>query len=116
MDEPSYLRKSMFGCVAIYYRYRLVLVLASGEEPWNGLLLPTEHQYHAALLGEWADIVRHPVLKKWLYLPETSENFENVAGDIVEAIRLNDERFGVVPKEKAPKKNKTKKNAPRPAR
>lgn len=104
MEEPSYLQKPMFGCLAIYFHYRLMLVICSGEEPWNGLLIPTDHQFHESIREEWPDIVQHPVLKKWLYLPETSENFEGVAGDIVESIRLNDERFGVEPKEKTRKK------------
>ena len=36
MDEPSFLEKSMFGCLACYLHGRLALLLASGEEPWNG--------------------------------------------------------------------------------
>lgn len=107
MDEPSYLQKPMFGCLAIYFHYRLVLMLASGDEPWNGLLIPTDHRFHASIHEEWPDIKQHPVLKKWLYLPEMSENFENVAGDLVEAIRMHDERLGVEPHEKPAKKKKT---------
>jgi hypothetical protein len=41
------------------------------------------------------------VLKKWLYLPEAFEDFETIAADIVEAIRLNDRRFGVEPQDRA---------------
>ncbi len=104
MEEPSYLQKPMFGCLAIYFHYRLMLLMCSGEEPWNGLLIPTHHPFHESIREDWPDIVQHPVLKKWLYLPEVCESFENVVGDIVEAIRLNDERFGVEPKEKARKK------------
>jgi hypothetical protein len=49
-------------------------------------------------------------MKKWLYLPEASEDFETAASDIVETIRMNDQRFGVEPKEKTAKgkrKNKS---------
>ncbi len=57
---------------------------------------------------DYQNVVQHPVLKKWLYLPEASENFESDAQVIVEAIRMNDPRFGVEPKEKIPKKKKIK--------
>jgi len=106
MEEPSYLEKSMFGCLAIYLHGKLMLVLASGEEPWDGLLVPTEHQFHDAIQKEFRDVVQHSVLKKWLYLPEATEDFETVASDIVEAVRMNDQRFGVEPKERVSRKKK----------
>jgi hypothetical protein len=106
MEEPSYMEKPMFGCLALYLHGKLMLVLASGEEPWNGLLVPTEHQFHPALLKEFSDIIQHPVLKKWLYLPEATEDFESSAADIVDAIRMNDERFGVEPKERVSRKKR----------
>jgi len=83
-----------------------MLVLASGEEPWDGLLIPTEHQFHDAIQKEFRDVVQHSVLKKWLYLPEATEDFETVASDIVEAVGMNDPRFGVEPKESVPKRKK----------
>ena len=98
MDEPSYLQKSMFGCQACYLHGRLVLLLASGAEPWNGLLIPTDHPFHESIKQDFSTVVQHPVLKKWLYLPENSEDFETVASDIVEIISINDRRFGVEPK------------------
>jgi hypothetical protein len=106
MEEPSYLEKPMFGCLAIYLHGRLMLVLASGEEPWNGLLVPTEHQFHTAIMREFRDVVQHPVLKKWLYLPEATEEFEPSASDIVDAIKINDERFGVEPKERVSRRKR----------
>jgi D-serine dehydratase len=36
--------------------------------------------------------------------PETYEDFESVASDIVEVIRMNDQRFGVEPKERVKRK------------
>jgi hypothetical protein len=106
MEEPSYLEKPMFGCLAIYLHGRLMLVLASGEEPWDGLLIPTEHQFHDAILKEFSDVVQHSVLKKWLYLSEATEDFETVASDIVEAVRMNDLRFGVEPQERISKRKR----------
>jgi hypothetical protein len=105
MDEPSYIERAWFGCRAIYLHGRLMLVLCSGEEPWNGLLIATEHEFHNAIRQEFGDLVQHPVLKKWLYLPEASEDFESVSSEIVEAVRLGDQRFGVEPKERKRKKS-----------
>jgi hypothetical protein len=106
-DERSYLEKSMFGCLAVYLHGRLSLLLSSGEEPWNGLLIPTDHQFHDSIRQDYQDVLQHPVLKKWLYLPEASEDFESDSQEIVEAIRMNDPRFGVEPKERVLKKKKT---------
>lgn len=100
MEEPSYLQRSMFGCQACYLHGRLVLALTSGDEPWNGLLVPTSHEFHDSIRKEFSGLKQHPVLKKWLYLPEASEDFESAAMDIAEKIRLGDERFGVEPKDK----------------
>lgn len=104
MEEPSYLDKAMFGCRGIYLHGRLMLVLCSGEEPWNGLLIATYHEFHDSIRDDFEDVAQHPVLKKWLYLPEASEDFETVAFDIVEVIRMNDQRFGVEPKERKRRK------------
>lgn len=106
MDEPSYLDKPMFGCLAMYLHGRLMLVLCSGEEPWNGLLIATAHEFHNSIRDDFNSVQQHPVLKKWLYLPENSEDFESVASDLVEAIRTNDGRFGVEPKERVKKKSR----------
>jgi len=106
MDESSYLQKSMFGCQACYLHGRMVLLLTSGAEPWNGLLIPTDHQFHESIRQDFITIVQHPVLKKWLYLPEASEDFETVSAEIVEAIRTGDKRFGVEPKERKSRKRK----------
>ena len=68
------------------------------------LLIPTDHQFHDGSRKDFKTVKQHPVLKKWLYLPEASEDFETVASDIVEAIRINDQRFGVEPKERERRK------------
>ena len=103
-DEPSYVERAWFGCRAVYCHGLLALVLCSGEDPWNGLLIPTEHQFHDDIRKDFPYVVQHPVLKKWLYLPERSEDFESGAMDIVERIRVGDQRFGVEPKERKGKK------------
>ena len=104
VDEPSYIEKAMFGCKGCYLHGRLVLVLAArGKEPWNGLLLPTERNHHQSLRRDHKSLVIHPVLKKWLYLPESTEDFEESALTLVESIFDNDPRIGVEPKAKSGK-------------
>ena len=103
-EEPSYIAKAMFGCRGCYLFGRLVLVLASrGREPWTGLLLPTEKKHHASLRREHHGLVTHPILKKWLYLPESNDEFEERASALVESILTNDSRIGVEPKAKSSK-------------
>jgi hypothetical protein len=105
-EERSYLEKPMFGCLAIYLHGRLSLLLSSGEEPWNGLLIATDHQFHDSIRRDYQNVLQHSILKKWLYLPESTEDFESDVQEIVEAIRMNDPRFGVEPKEKVKKRKK----------
>lgn len=88
----------MFGCKGCYLYGRLVLVLAAREEPWNGLLVPTEKKHHESLLRDYKGLITHPILKKWLYLLESSEDFEESAGTLVESILAGDPRIGVEPK------------------
>ena len=98
-EELSYIEKAMFGCKGCYLHGRLVLVLASrGNKPWNGLLLPTERKHHRSLRRDHRKLVIHPVLKKWLYLPESNEDFEESARALVECVLANDPRIGIEPK------------------
>ena len=103
-EEPSYIQKAMFGCHGCYLHGRLVLVLAArGRDPWMGLVIPTEKKFHHSLGRDHNSLVTHPVLKKWLYLPESAEDFEEAARAIAEFILANDPRIGVEPKEKSHK-------------
>jgi len=85
MEEPSYLEKPMFGCLAVYLHGRLSLLLTSKEEPWNGVLIPTDHQFQESIRLDFSNVVQHPVLKKWLYLREASEDFETSAQEEMSA-------------------------------
>ena len=104
MEEPSYIDRAWFGCRAIYLHVKLMLVRCSDEEPWNGLLIATEHRFHESIREDFDCVVQHPILQKCLYLAEASEDFESVSCEIVEAISTGDQRFGVEPKERKPKK------------
>jgi hypothetical protein len=91
----------MFGCIGCYLYGRLVLVLvARRHEPWNGLLVPTDRRHHTSLRRDHKSLVIHPILKKWLYLPESNDAFEESAKAIVDSILANNPRIGVEPQGK----------------
>lgn len=106
-DHPGYMRRRMFGGVGAYVNGRLTLALFAGEEPWNGILVATSRESHAALIAEWKQLRSHPVLGKWLYLSQANPAFERVATAVVRAIRREDPRIGVEPKPRKRKKEKS---------
>jgi hypothetical protein len=97
--EPSFLQKHMFGCQGVYLFGRLVFVLAARAEPWSGLLVCTSHEFHASLIDEYPCLRPHPVLGKWLYLPQTDDAFEENAPKLVLQALEKDPRIGVEPDE-----------------
>lgn len=95
--EPTLVVRAMFGGKAVYLDGRMVLHLTAKEEPWRGLLVPTAHEHHAALLADRPALRVHPILGKWLYLPESAASFERDAAWLVARIRARDLRLGVEP-------------------
>jgi hypothetical protein len=95
-EDPTFVTKPMFGMVACYVGGRLVVVLADRREPWQGLLFPTEREFHDELREAFPDLRIHPVLPKWLYLPNGGR-FGAVAPRIIGRIAAGDDRFGVEP-------------------
>ena len=96
-ENASFLDRPMFGGRAVYYDGRMVLYLTMKAEPWRGVLVPAERTEHAALLAEFPVLAPHPVLPKWLYLPESAPSFERDAQRLVALIRALDPRIGVLP-------------------
>ena len=102
-DDPDFFTKKWFGCDAACLNGRVVAVLADGEEPWNGLLVPTFREQHASLRNDFPALQIHEILGKWLYLSQTDPAFEETATSVIESIRRRDPRIGVEPK---PRKKK----------
>lgn len=101
LSEVSLVEKPMFGCDAFYLHGKLKLVLCPGkEEPWRGILIATSKEYHDSLIKDFPDLCSHQVLGKWLYLSESSDDFEEVGERLVRLILKNDIRIGVEPKRK----------------
>ncbi len=82
---------------AAYLDGKLYLAVADGKEPWNGLMVCSSHEHHAAILSEYPQLVSHPVLGKWLYLSRSHPEFETLATGLAELAHGRDPRFGVEP-------------------
>ncbi len=104
--DPGFVLRPMFGGQAAYVDGKLALFfVAKRESPWCGVLVCTGREHHAALQTRFPELAPHPVLSKWLYLPETSERFEGTAQQLVALARQRDPRLGVVspPKQSRPR-------------
>jgi hypothetical protein len=94
-EDPRFVQRKFFSFDAAYLDGRLYLALANGKEPWNGLLVCTAHEHHAAITGEFPQLASHEVLGKWLYLSVSHPEFESVATELVAMARKRDSRLGV---------------------
>ena len=56
-----------------------------------------ERDQQAAVMADLPSLAPHPVLPKWLYLPESADLFEKDAQWLVKRIRGRDLRIGIVP-------------------
>jgi len=96
-DEPTFELRSWFGGRTIMLRGKHQLFLSTQGEPWQGVLVCTFHEHQPSLLAEFPSLVRHPVLGKWLYLPESADTFERDAKRLVQLVRAGDPRIGIEP-------------------
>lgn len=95
--DASFVLGAMFGTKVVYLDGRLVLCFTAKEEPWRGVLVCTERGCHEPLAAQFPSLVPHPILGKWLYLPESADDFERSAQQLVELARRRDTRIGIVP-------------------
>jgi hypothetical protein len=94
--DPGFVLSSMFGVKVAYLDSRLVLGFAAKEEPWRGVLVCTEREHQEALRTEFPALSPHPILPKWLYLPESSDAFEGVGERLVPTPKKKRKRTTVV--------------------
>ncbi len=99
-EEATFVLGAMFGTKVVYLDGRLMLCFAARSEPWRGVLVCTEREHQASLTAELPSLRPHPILPKWLYLPESVNEFEAVAQRLVVLARERDPRMGVIPKVK----------------
>lgn len=113
-SDPTFVLRAMFGAKAVYLDGKMVLCFCGGEEPWCGLLVCTDRDRQPALCAEFPVLTPHPILPKWLYLPETADRFEAIAAQLVKLARARDPRLGIVPKPRRPQTAKQSRRVGRP--
>ena len=99
--EASFILRSMFGAEAVYLDGKCQILFMAKQEPWRGVFVCTDREQQQLLMTEFSSLSPHPVLSKWLYLPEAAEDFESTAGRLVTLVLRRDGRIGV---EGSPKK------------
>lgn len=105
MDGVMTRTNPMFGCLAVYVKEKIVLVLRDkpgGED--NGVWLATTVEHHESLRAEFPNMRSIGVLGKdvtgWQILPAEVPDFEETALRACELIAARDPRIGKVPKPK----------------
>jgi hypothetical protein len=106
--EPSFVLRSMFGAKAVYLDGKLMLCFCASEEPWHGLLVCTDRSRQISLQADFPELTPHAILPKWLYLPESADNFERTGVRLVALARRRDPRFGVAPNPRKVRRPKAK--------
>ncbi|MFT3870916.1 MAG: hypothetical protein QM715_20880 [Nibricoccus sp.] len=107
-QEPTFVLRTMFGAKAVYLHGLMMLCFTASKEPWRGLLVCTDRERQPALIAEFPSLVPHSILPKWLYLAESSSDFETTAAILVRLARQRDPRIGIIPQAKKRAKRLTK--------
>ncbi|AVF40791.1 hypothetical protein [Pandoraea apista] len=115
-SEETYLSRKMFGADVAYVHGMQCLCVIDRDAPWDGLLVCTSHVHHASLIAEMPALRPHPVLGKWLYLPQGEAEFESVAQRLTAHVLAGDPRIGVEPKPRKPRRPREMDKRAAPAR
>jgi hypothetical protein len=106
--HPTFFTKRMFGGLAAYLFERQMLLLVeptkSGRWTWHGVLICTDYRHHASIHAEFPALLPHEILRKWLFIESTREDFESTMQAVAAQIASNDPRFGILPKTPKPGK------------
>jgi hypothetical protein len=110
VEHPTFFTKSMFGGLAVFLFERQMLLLVeptkSGRWDWHGVLVCTDHRHHPSIRFEFPALTAHDVLRKWLFIDSTHEEFESTMESVAKQIARNDSRFGILSGSRRPKKRK----------
>ena len=105
--RPTFFTKRMFGGLAAYLHERQMLVLVeptkTGRWTWHGVLVCTDHQHQHSIQADFPALMPHDVLRKWLYIDSTHQDFESTMEAVAMRMARNDPRFGVVPRSATPR-------------
>ena len=115
-DDATFVLRSMFGAKAAYLDGKLMLCFCAGAEPWRGVLVCTSREHHDTLRTDFPELSPHPILPKWLYLPESGDRFESVASKLVALAKRRDPRMGVTPSARKRRKDARRRGLRKPPR
>jgi len=106
--RATFFTKRMFGGLAAYVHDRQMLVLVeptkTGRWTWHGVLVCTDYAHHTSICDEFPGLKPHDVLQKWLYIDSTHRKFESTMEAVARCMARDDQRFGIVPRSRAPKR------------
>jgi len=106
--RATFFTKRMFGGLAAYVHDRQMLVLVeptkTGRWTWHGVLVCTDYAHHTSICAEFPGLKPHDVLQKWLYIDSTHRKFESTMEAVARCMARDDQRFGIVPRSRAPKR------------
>ena len=101
-EHRTFFTKGMFGGLAAYLFERQMLLLVeptkSGRWNWHGVLVCTGYEHHASIQAQFPALTPHEVLRKWLYIDSTHEDFESTMKAVAKQIARDDPRFGILPR------------------
>jgi hypothetical protein len=101
VEHPTFFTKRMFGGLAAYLFERQMLLLVeptkSGRWNWHGVLVCTDYVHHASIQSEFPALTPHEILRKWLFIGSTHEDFESTMDRVTKRVASNDRRFGILP-------------------
>lgn len=106
--------RPMFGCLAIYVKDKIVLILRDkpASKADNGVWLATTKEHHASLRREFPNMRSIRVLGKevtgWQVLPVDAPDFEQAALHACELVATGDPRIGKVPAARRASRTKAK--------
>ncbi len=109
--------RPMFGCLAVYVRDKIVLILRNKDKPDqtadNGVWLATTEEHHQSLRRDFPNMRSIQVLGKkvtgWQVLPADAPDFEEAALRACELVLAGDSRIGKVPGARRASKSRAKK-------
>jgi len=105
VEHPAFFTRRMFGGLAAYLFERQMLLLVeptkSGRWNWHGVLVCTDYEHHASIQAEFPALMPHEVLRKWLFIDSTHEDFESTMEAVAKHVAGNDPRFGILPRPEA---------------
>ncbi len=107
------------GGMAYYQDMKQILILVEQPEStyehkgvsypfplWNGVIFPIEYKKQSAFFLKYSFLENHPVNKDWLYIPASSENFEEEVRLLMREVAKKNPLLGLTVKLPSVKKPK----------